>query len=523
MAQAIKSLERRESLPKSLIVELLETCGECFADELYRKPRLAFSLGAPLSDLLRSRNSSGLFLSKAASLLELAARAGYNPPLDVISKLMRTQVARNRALSLALLSFARDPLRVAEGELVRDRELRALLRSLTLSGGFEEAFKETLNRRLSFPILLASSRLMNEKEVAVSLFSKLLSGGREASLALRLLLALGVRGRVTAETPAAVVFSAAHGDVHPLSPEVLERALMEAMTSVLFFHRVLPEEKAAEPVKLLAQALARIASKGDAQLVAKALVSRFRLFLAAAEAWDRHGTLEALVLALAEALGVYSAALYAAAAQYVRDKRHAQVAQKLVELLASKGGQQRRTPLRAFLGLFEGCRRRVEERALASLEGYRVYIDVSNVIGKRGKLDLDDVKAFITELSKRGVGEVVLCYDSNLPWKLYGYLSRDKRRLYATFRQHLEKIVEYSRKLGVKALVLDPAPGQKADDLIVESVEKCLEKGERCLILSNDRFVEHAKKRSWLRDERNFIRFRYSGDSFILYRDGRRA
>jgi hypothetical protein len=515
-------LERRESLPKSLVAELLETCGEGFADELYRKPRLAFPLGAPLSDLLRSRRSSALFLSRAASLLELAARAGYNPPLDVISKLMRTQVARNRALSLALIAFIRDPLSVAESELVNDRELRALLRSLAPARGFEEAFKETLSRRLSFPTLLAGSRLMDEKEVAASLVSKLLSEGREASLALRLLLALGVRGRVSAETPAALVFSAAHGEARTAPPAVLERALVEAMTSALFLDRVLPGEKAAEPVRLLAQALARIASRSDPQLVAAALVSRFRLFLAAAETWNRHGALETLVSELSKALGAHSAALYAAAAQYTRDKRHAHVAQKLVELLAPGAVQQSRSLSKVIAALFEGRKTRIEEHPPARLDGYRVYIDVSNVIGKRGRLDLDDVKVFIAELSKRGVGEVVLCYDSNLPWKLYGHLSRDKRRLYSTFRQNLERIIEHSRKLGVKAVVMDPAPGQRADDLIVESVEKCLERGERCLILSNDRFAEHAKKKPWLRDERNFIRFRYSGESFILYWDGER-
>jgi len=522
VAHAVRSLERRESLPKSLVAELLETCGESFADELYRRPKLAFPLGVPLSDLLRERGVSGLLLSRAASLLELAARAGYNPPLDVVSKLMRAQAMRNRALSLALLTFARDPLRVAESELMGDKELRALLRSLALSRGFEEAFKEALSRRLGFPTLLASSKLMDEREVVASLLSKLLSKGREASLALRLLLALGVHGRVSAETPAALVFSAAHGEVRTVPPDVLEKSLVEAMTSALFLDRALPPERAAEPVKLLARALTRIASRGDPRLAADVLVSRFRLFLAAAEVWSRYGVLEALVSDLSKALGAFSAVLYAAAAQYLRDERHARVAQELVELLFPVSGQPRRSLPRAIAAFLESQRRGVGERPLARLDGYKVYVDVSNVIGKRGRLDLDDVKVFITELSRRGVEEVVLCYDSNLPWKLYGYLSRDKRRLYAAFRQHLEKIVEHSRKLGVKTVIMDPAPGQRADDLIVESVERCLERSERCLILSNDRFAEHAKKRSWLRDEKNFIRFRYSGESFVLYWNGRR-
>jgi len=513
-------LERRESLPKSMVVELLETCGESFLDELYRKPKLSFALGAPLSDLLRSRGISGLFLSRAVSLLELAVRAGYTPPLDIVSKLMRIRAVRNRALSLAFLVFARDPLRVAESDLIEDREFQMLLKSLTLSKGLEEAFREALGRRLSFPALLASSRLMGENEVLACLLPKLFHRGREASLALRLLLALGVRGKIPAESPAALVFSAAHGEVNAASPEVLERALVEAMASALFLDRVLPPERAADPVKLLAKALARIASRCDPQLVTEVLVSRFRLFLAAAEVWDKHSVLEILVSELSKALGASSAALYAAAVQYTRDEHHAQVAQRLVELLSPAGGRPRRAPAITIAALLRSHGR--EERPLVRLDGYRVYIDVSNVIGKRGKLDLDDVKVFIAELAKRGVEEVVLCYDSNLPWKLYGYLSRDKRRLYNTFRQRLEKIVEYSGRLGVKAMVLDPAPGQRADDLIVESMEKCLERGEPCLVLSNDRFVEHAKKRSWLKDEKKFIRFRYSGESFILYRDGKR-
>ncbi|MEM4790180.1 MAG: hypothetical protein QXS92_03385 [Thermofilum sp.] len=516
---SLRSLEAGGSLPKSLLLEIIETCGASFLDAIYAKPKLSLALAPPLASMVISAKLSPKTLSRAAALLDVAAGAGYVPPAEVAVRLMGSPLTRNRAWRIGLAIFARKPFQVlAIPELAGDKSFARYLRSSLREVELEEAFREALSKRLDFQALLALLLAAGERKAVAFLAPKLLSRGREASLALRLLLAMGAEMRIAAQTPQAAVISLLSGEFpRDLRPEALERALVEVLAAAVFLDGSLPEEAAREAVRRSAIAFAKLARSGEPYTVARKLLSRVDLFLSAAEAWEKHGVLEELAADLKEALGVYALMLYAALLQHRGKGRRASTAAKLANLLSPAP-----EPSAVSKPLKVGVPRASGPLEAGELDGYSVFIDVSNVIGKRGELSLDDLRGFIEELAERGVEEVVLCYDSNLPWKLFGHYARNKRKLYSAFRQQVFKIEEFARSLGLNVRVLDPAPGQSADELIIEGVERCLEAGGRCAILSNDRYAEYARRYSWLKDERLFIRYRYDGDRLALYRAGRK-
>lgn len=518
-ASTLRNLERGGSLPKSQLLELLETCGSGFLNSIYCRPKLSLSVAPPLVSLVLGAKLSPTLISRAAALLDLAASAGYHVPVEAVSRLMRNPVSRNRAWRMGLVLFTRDPLRiVASRELLADKSFAALLKRHLRGVELEEVFSEAMRKRIDFQSALALFTAADRSKAITFLAAKLLSHGREASLALRLLIAMGVAVRVAAETPAALaVASLAGEEVRSSRPEVLDAALREVQAAAIFLDRNLPDKMSREAVRRTAEAFVRLAKSGEPHMVAQGLVGRMGLLLSAAEVWEKHGVLEELAQRLRSALGVYVFLLYAASLQYTRGGRRSAVAGKLARLFAPAPGEG----VSGVVSAIE-LKRGFETKEAGKLSGYTVYVDVSNVIGKQGELSLDDLRGFIEKLAEEGVEEIVLCYDSNLPWKLFGHLARDKRRLYSAFRQQLFRIEEYARGLGLAVRVVNPIPGQSADELIVEGVEKCLAEGRKCVILSNDRYSEYAKKLSWLRNENLFIRFRYDGDRLILYRMGRK-
>lgn len=520
VGSSLKSLETGASLPKSLLLELIETCGASFLDTIYAKPKLSLLLAPPLASMVLRSKLSPKALSRASALLDLAASAGYTPPVEAAVRLAKSPLTRNRAWRIGLAIFTREPLQVlSRPELAGDKGFTRYLRSSLRAAELEEAFREALRKRLDFQALLAFLLAAGEREAVTFLAAKLLSRGREASLALRLLLAMGVETRVAAQTPQAAVISSLSGEVRGLRPDVLERAVVEALAAAVFLDGNLPEGAAREAVHRTARALVKLAESGEPYAIAQKLLARIDLLVSAAEAWERHGALEELATGLKRALGVYALMLYAALLQHKGKGRRATFAEKLANMLSP--APVPRAFSAATLPKAE-ARRLSEPLEIGGLDGYSVFIDVSNVIGKQGELSLDDLKGFIEELARRGVEEVVLCYDSNLPWKLFGHFARNKRKLYFAFRQQMFRIEEFARSQGLDVRVVDPAPGQSADELIVESVERCLEEGRRCAILSNDRYAEYAKKYSWLRDERLFIRYRYDDGRVFLYRAGKK-
>lgn len=158
-----------------------------------------------------------------------------------------------------------------------------------------------------------------------------------------------------------------------------------------------------------------------------------------------------------------------------------------------------------------------------TLEGYTVIIDVNNVIGRRKPIELETLRKIVEDLSARGVKEIVLCYDSSLPWSLYRFLET-KEDIYRRFRRKLEKIVEYGSRLGVLVFVNHPAPGQSADKVVIESFNECIKRGRKCLILSNDRYKEFERDSERIGEE-NYLRFRYDDptDTYIYYWHGEKV